>query len=206
MLHKSVQFKLDDVEGREISGYASTYEEDLGGDIIMPGAFTKTLAENGNRVKTMWQHMKSIGKLVHHEERSNGIFVVNKLSKTRLADEAIELVKDEVIDRMSIGYSVPRGKSDYSESYNTRKIRELKLYEVSLVDFPMNEGAVITGIKSVRDAIQCGNLDRVSMAELKEMLSDLTALLASEPGKPTHNATQPPEMDELKKLIENFGR
>ena len=206
MLHKSVQFKADDIEGREFRGYASTYDKDLGGDIILPGAFAKTLSERGDRIKVLWQHNDAIGKLTEAKEDGTGLFVVGKLSKTRLADEAMELMRDKVIDQMSIGYSVPQGKSEYAENDGTRYIKELKLYETSLVTFPMNENAFITGVKSVRDAIRTGNLDETSIAELKHMLGDLTALLASEPGKPTHDATQPPEMDELKQLIENFGR
>lgn len=205
MQHKSVEFKADDVQGRTFSGYASTYERDLGNDIVLPGAFSKTLSERGNRIKALWQHSEPIGRVVNASEDSKGLFVEVKLSETPRGNEALALIKDGVIDQMSIGYAVPQGKADFSDD-GTRYIKELKLFEVSAVTFPMNENAIITGVKSVKDAIQAGNLDRTSIVELKSMLEDLTALLSTEPPKGTQDATQPPELDALFKSIQNFGR
>jgi len=205
---KSVHFKADDVdnETRVFKGYASTYDKDLGGDIILPGAFAKTLSERADRVKVLWQHNEPIGRPVKMYEDGKGLYVEAKISKTRLGDEALELMRDGVIDQMSIGYSVPQGKSDYDEDGN-RMIKELKLYEFSAVTFPMNEKAFITGVKSVREALQrTPNIDKHSVDELKKLIDDLTALLAQEPPKGTPTATQPPELDALLQSIENFGR
>ena len=205
---KSVQFKADDVdnETRVFKGYASTYDKDLGGDIILPGAFAKTLSERADRVKVLWQHNEPIGRPVKMYEDGKGLYVEAKISKTRLGDEALELMRDGVIDQMSIGYSVPQGKADYDENGN-RLIKELKLYEFSAVTFPMNEKAFITGVKSVREALQrTPNIDKHSVNELKKLIGDLTALLAQEPPKGTPTATQPPELDALLKSIDNFGR
>lgn len=205
---KSVHFKADDVdnETRVFKGYASTYDKDLGGDIILPGAFAKTLSERADRVKVLWQHNEPIGRPMKMYEDGKGLYVEAKISKTRLGDEALELMRDGVIDQMSIGYSVPQGKSDYDEDGN-RMIKELKLYEFSAVTFPMNEKAFITGVKSVREALQrTPNIDKHSVDELKKLIDDLTALLAQEPPKGTPTVTQPPELDALLQSIENFGR
>jgi len=148
MDYKAVQFKADDIEGRTFSGYASTYDLDQGGDVIMPGAFTKTLAERAGRVKVLWQHGEPIGKPKSMREDERGLYVEAQISKTRLGDEALELMRDGVIDSMSIGYSVPQGKSRYDDK-GSRIIEELTLYEFSAVTFPMNEAAIITGIKSL---------------------------------------------------------
>lgn len=148
MEHKSVAFKADDIEGRTFKGYASTYDKDLGGDIIVPGAFAKTLSERAVRVKVLWQHSEPIGRPLMMREDDKGLYVEAQISKTRLGDEALELMRDGVIDQMSIGYSVPQGKSEYNQDGN-RVIKELKLYEFSAVTFPMNEAAIITGVKSL---------------------------------------------------------
>ena len=205
---KSVHFKADDVdnETRVFKGYASTYDKDLGGESILPGAFAKTLSERADRVKVLWQHNEPIGRPMKMYEDGKGLYVEAKISKTRLGDEALELMRDGVIDQMSIGYSVPQGKSDYDEDGN-RMIKELKLYEFSAVTFPMNEKAFITGVKSVREALQrTPNIDKHSVDELKKLIDDLTALLAQEPPKGTPTVTQPPELDALLQSIENFGR
>jgi HK97 family phage prohead protease len=206
MEHKVVGFKADDIEGRTFRGYASTYDKDLGGDIIVRGAFQKTLAERGSRVKVLWQHSEPIGKPKEMREDDKGLYVEAMISKTRLGDEALELMRDGVIDQMSIGYSIPAGKSDMDES-GTRIIKELKLYEFSAVTFPMNEAAIITGVKTIRDAVKMGKqLDPESKAELADMLEQLKALLQSEPPKGTHNDGQPPELSELMLAIKNFGQ
>jgi len=149
MEHKALQFKAEDVdtESRIISGYASTYDLDQGGDIIVRGAFQKTLETNAKRVKVLWQHNSQmpIGRPVKMEEDERGLYVESYIAKTRQGDEALELAKEGIIDAMSIGYMVD--ESDYKDD-GVRVIKELSLMEYSLVTWGMNEQALITGVKS----------------------------------------------------------
>jgi uncharacterized protein len=156
------QFKAFEVEikanssKREIEAYASTFgNRDLGGDVVQKGAFSKTIAERfaggaKNGIKVLWQHMPSmpLGLPIHMEEDSKGLYTVSKISKTDWGDRALELAQDKVVDKTSIGYDVI--KDDYS-SAGDRLLKELKLYEYSLVTFPMNEQADILGTKSLED-------------------------------------------------------
>jgi HK97 family phage prohead protease len=150
MEYKAVQFKADsvDAEKRIVSGYASTYDLDQGGDIITRGAFAKTLETQGNRVKVLWQHNSQmpIGRPISMAEDDRGLYVESYIAKTRQGDEALELAKEGIIDSMSIGYMV--NESEYKDD-GVRVIKELTLMEYSLVTWPMNQGAVITGVKSV---------------------------------------------------------
>lgn len=205
MEYKALQFKSDDVNmsSRTFAGYASTWDEDLGGDIISKGAFNKTM-ERKDRIKVLWQHNEPIGKSLNMGTDSKGLFVEGKISKTRLGDEAIELMNDGVIDQMSIGFSIPNGKSEYNEKGN-RLIHEVKLFEYSLVTFPMNEKAIITSVKSVSDAIRCGKYDANEVKELSEALAELNALLKNEPSRDTHIEQQPQDLKALLGAIEKFG-
>ena len=206
MEYKALNFKADDVNtgARTFAGYASTFDADLGNDIISKGAFNKTLKERGDRVKILWQHADPIGKPLSMNTDSKGLFVEGKISKTRLGDEAVELMNDGVIDQMSIGFSIPSGKSE-RDSKGMRLINEVKLFEFSLVTFPMNENAFVTSIKSVKAAIQSGTYDHTELKELADALAELNALLKSEPRKSTQHGTQPQELDALKKALKNFG-
>src|SRR5699024_8081194 len=106
-----------------------------------------------------------------------------------------------VIDQMSIGYSVPEGKSE-RDSDGNRIIKELKLYEFSAVTFPMNEAAIITGVKTIRDAVRQGKaMDAESQSQLAEMLDELKALLRAEPPTGTRGGGQPPELEALQSAI-----
>jgi HK97 family phage prohead protease len=150
MEYKQLQFKADAVgeDGRTFAGFASTPDLDQGGDIVVKGAFGRTLAQRGG-VKMLWNHksdLMPIGVYTKMEEREGGLYVEGKLSDTQLGRDAATLLKDGAIDSMSIGYMVK--DSDYDKD-GIRVIKDLDLYEVSLVNFPMNEKAVITQVKNL---------------------------------------------------------
>ena len=205
MEYKAHHFKADDVDTsqRIISGYAATWDLDQGGDIIKRGAFKKTLSESANRVKVLWQHSAPLGKPISMLEDSKGLFVQARISKTRLGDEALELMKDGVVDQMSIGYIIPQGKSSFDGDIRT--INEIKLLEFSPVTFPMNEAAMISDVKSLHEKIKNGTLDSIELKNLSDMLGDLTALLKQEPQKSTPVIEQPQELAGLIESVKSWG-
>lgn len=145
---KALPFEVKiDAAKRTIEGYASTFgNKDFVDDIVMPGAFKKTIQERGNQVKVLWQHMDPIGKAIHMEEDSKGLYVEAYISNTTLGNDALALAQDGVIDKLSIGYEVI--KDDYDAGQKARLLKELKLHEFSMVTFPANDQAAITGVKS----------------------------------------------------------
>ena len=206
MERKALKFEIkdNDLAGRVFSGYASTFDVDLGGDIITPGAFKKTIDGRQDKIKVLWQHNEPIGKSMRLYEDSIGLFVEGKVSKTRLGDEAIELMRDRVVDQMSIGFTIPAGKSEMSDD-GLRIIREVKLFEFSPVTFPMNENAIITSVKSMKEAIAMGQIDQKDLNELSELLTDIKTLLTTEPLQDTQPLEQPSELEMLAKALDNFG-
>ena len=132
-------------------GYASTFNNvDNGYDVVMPGAFTKSLQSRpASRVKMLWQHdvTQPIGVWNHVAEDSKGLFVKGRvLREVQKGAEAYALMKEGVIDSMSIGYQTL--ESDYTPS-GIRQLKELGLMEVSLVTFPMNDQATVTAMKEL---------------------------------------------------------
>lgn len=155
MEHKTLAFEIKsvDYEGRTLEGYAAAFGNiDQVGDIIHPGAFKKTLTERGQRIKFLWQHdpTEPIGKLIEAREDSGGLFVKAIISDTQRGRDALALLKDKAIGEMSIGYDTVKGAMDYTKdtlNNTVRNLREIKLYEFSLVTFPANEQAVVTALK-----------------------------------------------------------
>jgi HK97 family phage prohead protease len=152
--YKAVPFEVTglDIEGRTLEGYAAVFgNRDLVGDVIHRRAFTKTLAERGNKVNFLWQHDKKepIGRPLEMKEDSRGLFVRALISRTRRGEDALELLADDAISGLSIGYDPVKGGTDYSkqDGQTTRNLRELKLYEFSLTTFPANEQAQVTALK-----------------------------------------------------------
>lgn len=144
------EFKASADEENIIEGYASTFggEPDSYGDVIEMGAFAKTIKERSNDIKFLWQHNwnEPIGKITEIHEDAKGLFIKVKVSATQRGLDAMKLIKDGVINKMSIGYSVI--KDEYDREKSIRYLKELKLYEVSAVTFPANSNAVITGAKN----------------------------------------------------------
>lgn len=187
---KSLELKESsvDIDARTVSGYASTWEMDQTRDIIHRGAFAKSISERfkANKIKILWQHDLPLGMPVEMREDDYGLFVKSRISKTSLGDEALELMRDGVVDRMSIGFSIPAGKADYDEEEQVRHIREVKLFEASYVTFPANEGAIVTGVKQIQRAIENG-VDIKDASELLTAIRQLETALKSlqhEPEQP----------------------
>jgi uncharacterized protein len=136
-------------EDGEFEGYASVYgNKDLGGDIVMAGAFEKSLAKSG-RVKMLWQHdpSKPIGVWDKWSDHSQGLKGKGRFLLTTTAGrEAYEMVKAGAVDGLSIGYRTVR--DEYDTGKRARLIKEADLVEVSVVTFPMNPKATITAVKA----------------------------------------------------------
>lgn len=152
--YKTLSFRTDeyDEESGIFSGYAAVYGNvDSGGDIIEPGAFTKTIAEGWERVKILALHNDCwlpIGRPLELREDSNGLFIKAKISDTSMGRDIKVLLKDGVLNELSIGYDPI--VFDYDEN-GIRHLREVKLWEVSVVTWAMNPEAVITDYKQARD-------------------------------------------------------
>ncbi len=83
-----------------IKGYASVFDnKDSDNDIIRKGSYRKTISENGQRVKYLYQHDmdKPLGKMSMLEEDDKGLIFESKIAKTTLGKDVIELIKSGVI-------------------------------------------------------------------------------------------------------------
>lgn len=152
---KSFELKDVEVEERTFTGYAAAYgNEDSDGDIIQMGAFAESLMNDFPRkkIKILWQHKSSepIGLPVEMREDERGLFVKGKISKTDRGDEAMELLRDGVIDSMSVGFMIPKDGYEYNDD-GKRLINKGRLMEFSLVTFPANEQAVVQSVKEVNE-------------------------------------------------------
>lgn len=145
------------------------------GDIVDKGAFTKTLADRGNKVRLLWQHdsTKPIGKFTSLSEDDMGLKCVGSLNlNVQQGKEAYEHLKHGDIEGMSIGF-IPL--KDYRDAQDTsiKHLSEVKLYEVSLVTFPANEEANVTSVRSAFETLT--NDQRIAVLDfINKSLNPLT--------------------------------
>ncbi len=137
------QFKELSAETGVFSGFASVYNvTDLLGDVVEKGAFTKTIREHPT-VTILWRHDAPIGTGTL-EDTDAGLVVRGKLTlEVQQAREALALAKDGAVTGLSIGFTTV--KSD--EIDGVRHLREIRLWEVSMVPFPACPPAQITSVK-----------------------------------------------------------
>ena len=153
MDYKSVGFQLEDLKSRgddgwSFSGYASTFGNiDEGGDVVLRGAFSDSLARRVPRL--LWQHDMSepIGRVMQLKEDDRGLHGDFLISRTARGHDAYVLLKDGAIDSMSIGY-IP-DEQEFDDEHNVRKLKSVDLLEISLVSIPMNGEARVTAVKAL---------------------------------------------------------
>ena len=155
-------FKVKSVDDAgKFTGVGAVYNNvDLGGDKILPGAFTRTLAA-GKQFPVLWQHNPSdpIGS-VKVTDSPQGLMVEGQLLLSDpTAAKAYQFLKAGIIKGLSIGYETI--KSTLVD--NVRELKELKLWELSIVTFPMNEAALVTGIKAMTDDDRVKHLRAIRM-------------------------------------------
>jgi hypothetical protein len=196
-------------------GYASTFGNvDSGYDCVMPGAFTKSLLERpAPRIKMLWQHDKTqpIGVWTDATEDSKGLFVRGALLlKTQKGADCYEFMKSGVIDSMSIGFRTM--EADFTQS-GVRQLKEVGLFEISMVTFGMNDQAVVTTVKEfnprewergLRDAgLSRGDAVK-AVAFFRERLRDAGENVAIDPREAEAAALSTDVVDAMRKLQSAF--
>lgn len=175
---KSIPFQVAEVKTvlkkREWEGYASTFGNmDSYGDIIEPGAFKKTITERGphgnGAIKALWEHWEPFGRIIDLSEDSHGLWMKGRATDTAENQDRLKYMDDGVVDSMSIGFSIPDGKSWWEDDMWTRHIDEVKLYEISAVMFPANELAVVSNVRKSAELHRL--LKTVSADDLMEQLT-----------------------------------
>ncbi len=156
------EFKATGEDGT-IEGYGSVFDvEDSYGDIIKPGAYKVTLAAHkaaGTMPAMLWQHNSDepIGVWTEMVEDAKGLRVKGQLLLTTTrGKDAYELLKVGALKGMSIGFM----SKEWSYQDDLRILTAVDLWELSIVTFPANQKATITGIKSA-DALTARNAEQI---------------------------------------------
>ncbi len=130
--------------------YASLFNrEDMGGDIVLPGAFRDSLARRGAAgIKLLFQHNPSEPIGVWHSivEDARGLYVRGRLMLDVVRGREIHtLMRAGAIDGLSIGFRAVRSRRD--RATGVRRLEKVDLWEISVVTFPMLPEARVAAVK-----------------------------------------------------------
>lgn len=157
--HGEIEFRADTADGKpvgELSGYGSKFDEvDAFNESIKKGAFRSSLAEWRKRKKPipmLWQHFGDmpIGAWTEFREDDVGLFLKGQLiMELPQAQEALHLIKADVVTGLSIGYMEIDADPYYDpDREGPRIVRKVDLREVSVVTFPALREAQLDAVKA----------------------------------------------------------
>ena len=223
-LAANLELKEIDEEGH-FEGIASIFNKvDLGGDMILPGAYKKTLADMKAQkriVPFLWRHMQEEVMGGFHElvETKKGLEVKGQIvpDLSDYSQKAYLLMKTGLARGLSIGYRVMEGCSERIDGI--RKIKSLELFEISFTPVAMDPYANVTSVKTLSDIrAKLAAGDRLTSREWELVLKEQCTLTNSEaeravrinlkkgsgaPGKSNGGFDLRAELAELKTLISN---
>ncbi len=154
----NTEFKFGNDGSLQFTGYASVFGGvDSYGDMIMPGAYAKTLEGRERPVQLRWNHYGPvIGKYTEIYEDEKGLVVSGELTKGHsVAEDAAALLRHGAIDGLSIGYIARQAEQEGV----IRKLTEIELFEISVVEEPADNAARISGVKAALQ--ECESLKQI---------------------------------------------
>ena len=206
----AVEYKSGEAEedGGYIIAYASTFDRDPDayGDVVAKGAFVKSLAKHeaeNNPVQFLFGHrtddpMYNIGSVVDIREDDHGLLVKAEFDPSNeKAQYARKLVKEGRLKKLSFAYDVlDQAAVVLPDGRKANELREVDIFEVSLVPIPANQHAQVIGVKSADDA----DADTSADVEIDETASEPEEKDAAEIATATVRVV--PELDE--EAVEDF--
>ena len=152
---KPLPFKLkslDEAGTGKFEGYLSVFGNvDSYRDVVDRGSFKKTILDAKSKKEDvlfpiLWQHnpYEPIGGFTDMSEDDHGLYVKGQLDLSLpRGQHAYSGMKQGYLKGLSIGYETV--KEDWTK--DIRHLKEIKLYEGSVVTFPANDDAQVVSVK-----------------------------------------------------------
>lgn len=166
-----------DTKSGIVTGYLASFNTvDSYMDMIVPGAFKKTIAERGpsgtNQIKHLLQHDcdEPIGAFQVLKEDKFGLYFESKISAIDDAQDVLTLYAEGIYNEHSIGYRTMEEErvDDGNGNLLYFKLKDIKLWEGSTVLWGANANTPFTGFKSANQPDQ--------LKELKERMAKLVKM------------------------------
>lgn len=210
--YKAVEAQAEvDTTSRKVSGYFASFgNRDTYGDVIMPGAFTKSIKEHGPKSKSpqkiayLYQHDLSepLGVINVLTEDGNGLYFEATIDDTDRGEQVLKQYASGTLNQHSIGFRYIPSKTKYNEDEDTYYLKEVILLEGSVVTIGANENTPFMGMKAadlvtLREALdeEAEDLLRALTADdqlkVRQIITKYIALLEEQPARPLPPVKEP---------------
>lgn len=135
--------------------------KDVVGDVVLPGAFTDTLADwekSGDSIPVYWSHQMhdpdfNVGWVLEASETPDGLEVLAQLDleegASPKAKQVYRLLKGRRVTQFSFAYDVLAGRPGEFEGEEANLLETLKLYEVGPTPIGANQETELLGVKAL---------------------------------------------------------
>lgn len=231
--YKALNLSVKDIDdkSRLVKGYFASFNTiDSDNDEILPGAFKKSIQENGPesrhpRIKHMLDHRtdKVIGVIKVLKEDNFGLYYESTLGTHTWGNDAFKMYKDGIITEHSIGFRTIQEAQAPNGNHN--QIKEVKLWEGSALQawganqftpvknwkglLDINPEKVFDRFSKLTKALKDGTytdetfeLLEIEQKQIEQAIKDILHS-KNEPGNNAHSTTVEPEHN-WKNVVELF--
>ena len=209
-------------ESRTISGYAAIFNnKDKVNDILVKGCFAKSINDRGpessanDKIIMLWQHEQKepIGRISVLREDDKGLYFEAIIDDVERGNQAIKQLESGTLNQFSIGYSYVREKCEYEPNLDAYIVKEVVLYEISVVSIGCNGETEYLGLKSMDDPCEelgkeideaCKGLHIRKKEEIQTLIRKALSLGQFKPEVP-RKAVEPLEEVKADTKIKLFG-
>jgi HK97 family phage prohead protease len=192
-------------DNRTISGYLAVFgNKDKAGDILIKGCFAKSLQERGvdsnakDKIIFLYMHdmREPIGHFTVLKEDDHGLYFEAYIDDVPRGNQTIKQLESGTLNQFSIGFRYVWDKVEYDEEQDAYIVKEVVLYEGSVVSIGANGETEYLGLKSDEDYTSaysgldteicevCKGLTTTKQQEIQYIVAKAMALAANKPVKP----------------------
>ena len=189
-------------ESRTISGYAAIFGNvDKVRDVLVKGCFAKSIQDRGpestanDKIIMLWQHDRKepIGKITVLKEDDRGLYFEAVIDDVERGNQTLKQLESGTLNQFSIGYSYVWDNCEYDSERDVLIVKEVILYEISVVSIGCNAETEYLGLKSEENPYNelkaeiesvCKGLSISKKEEVQTIISKALSLVNFKPEKP----------------------
>jgi HK97 family phage prohead protease len=166
---------------RQIKGYAIVWgSKNDYNEIVVKGACSKSIEARGvngsgkNKIVVLRQHRQSepIAYLTKMEEDDYGLYFEAEIIKgTQASDEALAEIRQGVLNQLSYGFNYVWDKTEYDSTLDAYILREIKLFEISVVTFSSDENAQLRSFSEFQENTLLSSFSDEQIDELEKLVN-----------------------------------
>lgn len=127
-----------------------------------PGAFKRFVARRDARLPILLHHQRRslpVGKAISMRDTDSGLYIAARISDTTDGNDALTLLRDGVLDGLSIAFYTERNGDKWSSDMSQRTVVEAYAEECSLCNFPAYDSARVLAVRAAQEMVPAHERD-----------------------------------------------